>query len=118
MYGISSRYGLTTIFSENIHFKPIYNIHNRFLLHTCSLFKISRCGFAQACFPRILTGDFIKKRMCIKPVFWPPKKPKIKSYLTALSLDCFIRWNIKVFLFHIDWTLSEVESGDLTGKLR
>ena len=35
-----------------------------------------------------------------------PRKPKIKSYFTTLSLDCFIRLMIQVFLFHIDLTLT------------
>ena len=26
-----------------------------------------------------------------KEAFWPPLKPKIDSYLTTFSLDCFIR---------------------------
>ena len=29
--------------------------------------------------------------MCIKQGFWPPLKPKIESYFTTFSLDCFIR---------------------------
>ena len=28
---------------------------------------------------------------CIRQGFWPPLKPKIESYFTSFSLDCFIR---------------------------
>ena len=32
-----------------------------------------------------------KEGRALSPFFGPPKKPKIKSYFTALFLDCFIR---------------------------
>ena len=47
-----------------------------------------------------------KEGRALSLFFGPPWKPKIKSYLTTLCLDCFIRRMIKVFLFHIDWALT------------
>ena len=45
------------------------------------------CKGGLSCPPHLGT----EMRMCVKPVSWPPRKPKIKSYFTTLSLDCFIR---------------------------
>ena len=52
-----------------------------------------------------ILGRLSKGGRALSPVFGPPRKPKIKSYFTTLSLDCFIRLMIQVFLFHIDLTL-------------
>ena len=46
------------------------------------------------------------ERTCIKQGFWPPIHPKIETYFTAFSLECFIRRKIDVFSFHVDLTLS------------
>ena len=43
--------------------------------------------------------------MCSKQGFWPPLQPKIETYFTAFSLECFIRRMTQVLLFHIDFTL-------------
>ena len=40
-----------------------------------------------------------------KGLHQPPRNPKIESYFTTFSLDCFIRCMIQVLLFHIDLTL-------------
>ena len=50
--------------------------------------------------------NMLKGGRALGPFFGPHGKPKIKSYLTALSLDCLNRRMIKVFLFHIDLTLA------------
>ena len=46
----------------------------------------------------------IERTTCIKKGFWSPLKPKIESYFTTFSLDCFIRCLTQVFLFHVDLT--------------
>ena len=46
-----------------------------------------------------------QRTTCIRQCFWPPLKPKIESYFTTFSLDCFVRRMTKVFIFHIDLTL-------------
>ena len=38
--------------------------------------------------------------------FLPPRRPKIKNFFTAFSLDCVNRCMIKMFSLHIDWTLT------------
>ena len=40
--------------------------------------------------------------MCIKQGFWPPLEPKVESYLTIFSLDCFIRRMTQVFIIQAD----------------
>ena len=44
-------------------------------------------------------------KCALNMVFWPPLKPKIESYLTTFSLDCFVRLITQVFIFHIGFTL-------------
>ena len=58
----------------------------------------------------------VQRTMCIKRGFWPPVKPKIESYSTAFSLECFIRRMIEVFLFHIDLTLTVGMVSEMAAK--
>ena len=33
----------------------------------------------------------LQRTMCIRQGFWPPLKPKIESYSTTFSFDCFVK---------------------------
>ena len=47
-----------------------------------------------------------QRTRCINQGIWPPLKQKIESYFTAFPLDGFTRRMTKMFLFHIDLTLT------------
>ena len=53
-----------------------------------------------------MCGTDKQRTTCIKQGFWPPLEPRNESFFSSSSLVCFTRRMAKVFIFHIDLTLT------------
>ena len=58
----------------------------------CTLGKFNSMGGGHMNLSDYMGGRGLwKGGRALSPFFGPPRKPKIKSYFTTFSLDCFIR---------------------------